>query len=174
MIFFSFSLLYLLSKMLNQNHNNVYLPCVKLELTKWWITEVYWIAAGISSPASAGLPLGGWLEGDTVDQVKQWRSYLRRGDLGGLGDPDGQVDQKARVCPGGLSRHYLLSAPDGEKGRACYKSRTLQTFFPSQLSIGKQLVLWSKCWRRNALPEVTKLIKSSGQATFETVLDASL
>lgn len=36
---------------------------------------------------------------------------LQRGDLGGLGDPDGQVDQKARVCLGGLSRRYLLSAP---------------------------------------------------------------
>lgn len=33
--------------------------------------EVYRIAAGISSLASAGLPLGGWLEGDTVDQVKR-------------------------------------------------------------------------------------------------------
>lgn len=30
-IFFSFSLLYLFSKMLNQNHNSVYLPRVKLE-----------------------------------------------------------------------------------------------------------------------------------------------
>ena len=95
--------------------------------------EVYWIAAGISSPASAGLPLGGWTEGDTVDQVKQWSSYLRRGDLGGLGDPDGQVDQKARVCLGGLSRRYLLSAPDGEKGRARYKSRTLQCLPQSAL-----------------------------------------
>lgn len=68
-------------------------------------------------------------EGNTVDQVKQCSAYLRMGALGGLGDPDGQVDQEAQVCLVGPLLHYLPSAPDREKGRACYDNMTWQTSF---------------------------------------------
>ena len=118
-----------------------------------------------------------WTPSGRLTLWTKWSSDIltcRRRTWGAWGTRTARLTRRPRFAWGACNATISFLPLMEKKTEPVIRAGHCRLFFPSQLSTGNQLVLWSKCWRRNAVPEVTKLIKSSGQATFETVLDASL
>lgn len=158
-VIFSLSLLCLFSRMLKQSQSGVSLSCIKVECAKLWRNYKYTkVFLSQTQGRPLLMPLCA-LSGEagqarsTIDQGKQCSSYLRMGAPEGLGGLLGQVDQTAQACPADPELHYLPSAPDREKGRACHVA--WRGKLASHLPLNQRpACLWSKGPGKEAVPEM--------------------